>query len=135
MPFIDTRAVAKDVRLLYQSFMLDMILLKLVGYTRHEFSGDIYEFKDVAKQRGELCFNHFVDDVVYKAFLSNLQSYNRVSMEGNESRGRIEMIVQPFTKPQQNPKLRNKRNDSRLVPCIAVAQSELLPVLTRRSGL
>ena len=28
MPFIDTRAFAKDVRLLYQSFMLDMILLK-----------------------------------------------------------------------------------------------------------
>ena len=66
MPFIDTRAFAKDVRLLYQSFMLDMILLKLVGYTRHEFSGDIYGFKDVAKQRGELCFNHFADDVVYK---------------------------------------------------------------------
>ena len=42
-----------------------MILLKFIGYTRHEFSGDIYEFKDVAKQRGELCFNHFVDDVVY----------------------------------------------------------------------
>ena len=49
-----------------------LILLKFIGYTRHEFSGDIYEFKDVAKQRGELCFNHFVDDVVYKAVLSNL---------------------------------------------------------------
>ena len=56
-------------------------------------------------------------------------------MEGNGSRGRIEMEVRPFSKPQQNPKLRNRRNDSRLVPCIAVAQSELLPVLTRRSGL
>ena len=49
-----------------------MILLKFISYTRHEFSGDIYEFKDIAKQRGELYFNHFVDDVVYKAFLSNL---------------------------------------------------------------
>ena len=56
-------------------------------------------------------------------------------MEGNGSRGRIEMNVQTLHKPQQNPQLRNKRNDSRLVPCIAVAQSELLPVLTRRSGL
>ena len=49
-----------------------MFLLKFIDYTRHEFSGDIYECEDVAKQRDELCFNHFVDDVVDKAFLNNL---------------------------------------------------------------
>ena len=49
-----------------------MILLKFIGYTRHEFSGDIYECEDVAEQRDELYFNHFVDDVVDKAVLSNL---------------------------------------------------------------
>ena len=50
MPFI-TRAFAKDVRLLYQSFTLDMILLKFIGYTRHEFSGDIYRFKDISPSK------------------------------------------------------------------------------------
>ena len=56
-------------------------------------------------------------------------------MEGNESRDKIEIEVRPFNEPLSNLKLRNRGNDLCLVPCIAVAQNELLPILTRRSGL
>ena len=69
------RAFYENIKLFGQLFMLSMILLEFSSHACHEVgrhSRDSYEFKDIAQQGDELCFNYFADDIIDEIFQSNL---------------------------------------------------------------